>query len=265
MSAILIRLFGRFSIHRDGQRMAGSGGGTFKDRAVLAHLALARGRFVARDTLAAAFWPESSQSAARRALSTALWRLRRRLAAAAADADLIQSEGDGLSLAVDTVQVDVLQVLEALERAQNAPSAAAIDRLDCALGLVRGVFLEGGYDPWTLAQRSYLEGRQQTALELIARDHEAAGRYDRAIAFAARLLRADPLHEPMHRVTIRCHLARGNPGAALRQYMNCAAALRGALSVVPDPSTAALVAGLTARTAPDPLAGNWPAIGTPLP
>lgn len=247
MTETKVLLFGRFSIHRAGQRVDGCGGGTTKDRAILAHLALSRGRFVARDTLATTFWGDMSQASARRALSTALWRLRQRLAKVSPDAaGLIQSEGDGVRFAIEKAEVDVLRFLDALEVAQLEQSSAADAELDRSLSLVRGVFLEGLYDEWTLVQRTFLEGRRQTALELLARAHESAHRYDQAVAMAASVLENDPLHEPMHRVTIRCHLARGNPAAAIRQYLRCTDSLLSELAVHPTDATTALVANLIA-------------------
>jgi len=247
MTQYMLRFFGRFSIHRDDRRVAS--GGTAKERALLAYLALARGRFVARDVLATAFWGELPQSGARRSLSTALWRMKKILASAGLPAEtLIVSDGDGVRLTPGTVTIDVLDFTDALEPLLRLPPDTATEdhvaRLEQAVALCRGAFLEGIYDDWSLSQREILAGRHQSALEHLLRCYETQGRAERVIALGRTLLDRDPLLEPLHRAVIRCHLARGDRSRALQQFIRCAKALRVELDVAPMRETTALVAHL---------------------
>ena len=60
-----------------------------------------------------------------------------------------------------------------------------------------------------------------------------------ALAYAERLLRADPLREETCRLLMRLHDARGDAARALRVYHACAAALERELGVEPSPATRA--------------------------
>jgi len=82
-----------------------------KARGVLAYLALARGKSVARDPLARLFWPSSQGPQARQSLRQCLSALRK--LTGDKEHDLIRSEGDQVSLAPERVDIDVDAVLQA--------------------------------------------------------------------------------------------------------------------------------------------------------
>src|SRR5690606_2684341 len=73
MSAIAVRVFGRFAIARDGTAVAGVGAG--KVRELLCYLLLHHGRPHAREHLASLLWPETTTARSRKYLRQALWQL----------------------------------------------------------------------------------------------------------------------------------------------------------------------------------------------
>jgi DNA-binding SARP family transcriptional activator len=68
-----------------------------KTRSLLAYLILHQGRTVPRDRLVGVFWPERSDARARRALSNALWQIRRALGPAA---DRLVTERDTVTFSL---------------------------------------------------------------------------------------------------------------------------------------------------------------------
>src|SRR3954452_17106497 len=130
--------------------------GTKKRLALLCYLAAEGGRYPRRE-LAELLWPESEERRARADLRSALANLRKALredtTAPGKEVHFFVIEGDLLGLEPREVELD-LEALEAavsLARAETSSggrSAAAghqglIDRLEGALGLYRGEFMEG--------------------------------------------------------------------------------------------------------------------------
>ena len=128
--------------------------------AVLAILAVARARPVARDRLMAMLWPESDTPRARHQLREALYRLRETLGE-----DAIASTGDHLQLDSSFVRCDVWD----FEDAVAAKDWTCADRL-YAGPLLDGFFLDGApeFDRWVETQRARLETMDRAALEAVA-------------------------------------------------------------------------------------------------
>jgi tetratricopeptide (TPR) repeat protein len=106
-----------------------------------------------------------------------------------------------------------------------------------AVELYAGDLFEGGYEEWLLEEREWLRQRYLEALERLATLLEARGENARAILYAERLLRHDPLREETYRRLMRLHDACGDRARALRVYHACAAALERELGVEPSAPT----------------------------
>ena len=98
---LTLKLFGSPVIESAGGLVGGRAAQAHR-LALLAVLALARGRPVSRDRLTALLWPESTTDRARHGLSDALYILR-----GALGADAIRSAGDELVLNPELVESDV--------------------------------------------------------------------------------------------------------------------------------------------------------------
>lgn len=215
MAALKLYLFGTPRLERDGVDVKIP---RRKALALLAYL-VATGTPHARDMLAALFWPDHSQSAARLALSRHLSELNRVLPAGT---PLLEPDrvAAGRSLWVD--------VREFVAVADAALAPVSLPALQAAAGLYTADFLAGftlpdspGFDDWQAYATKHLRRSAHSLLEKLAGAYAAAGDSERAIATAHGRLALDPLDEDAHRALMLLYAQAGQPGAALRQYEQC--------------------------------------------
>ncbi len=163
-----IRLLGPFEVIAGGRRVDIPG---TKRQALLAMLALGRGRVVAVDDLVDALWGADLPAAPRNAVQHHVARLR-----AALGHEAVAGTGDGYALhdaTVDAVAFEELLAAAVTARRDGDPHAAAADAA-AALALWRGAALQGLTDaPWFGA-----EARRLDALRLDAQEE----RFDAALA-----------------------------------------------------------------------------------
>ncbi len=242
--ALKISVFGGFHVTAPcGQAVQLSGQ---KDRALLGFLALSPGVTHAREKLAGMLWSDSGDRQARDSLKQALLRLRRGLGPLA-DGQLI-TDRQSVTLDAERVWVDV-QDFEALLRDRD-PEA-----LERAAALYNGDLLDGilirdaSFEDWLQVERQRLRSLATEAwTDLMIRSLEA-GRRDRAVDAARRLLSLDPLHEAACRTLMRVHAERGERSQALKLFETLRGRLREELDVAPEPETAALHQSIRARRA----------------
>ena len=162
MPHLSIRVLGPFQVSVDGVPVDGFA--TDKVRALLAYLALSPGHPHRREALAGLLWPDFPERSARASLRNALANLRNVLGESARPGDhdtspplihstrqTIQFNGQGHCwLDAETFE----------DLAAAAPPAS--EGLEQAVGLVRGLFLEGftladaaPYEEWLLLRREY--------------------------------------------------------------------------------------------------------------
>jgi len=218
-------------------------------QSLLAYLILRHERAMPRDSLTGVFWPERSDLRARRALSNALWQIRRALGPAA---DRVVTEGDSVAFllkAGDWLDVNAFERTAHKStgtRGDRALTPHGPDALPClremseAAALYRGDFLEGIYDDWVLVERERLRELYLRVLERLILLHKRHGDYKGALTHAQRLAATDPLREAAHRDLMRlCHLL-GRPRAALEQFDALHDVLDEELGVEPSAATVAL-------------------------
>jgi DNA-binding SARP family transcriptional activator len=211
---------------------------TLKARSLLAYLIVHRDRACPREQLADLFWPERPRDKALRSLSTALWHVRRVLPPGdyiLADAQTLRfNSASDYWLDVEAFQVSTSPKLEPETLGHEA------ERLQRAVDLYQGDFLEGFYEDWCLEERYRLEGLYLAALERLAAVHEALDQPQEALRYAGLLLTRDPLRENVHCTAIRLQVRLGNRAEAVRQAWWCRTVLRTELGVEPGPETVAL-------------------------
>jgi DNA-binding SARP family transcriptional activator/TolB-like protein len=194
--------------------------------ALLAILAAARGRPVARERIIGLLWPEHDGSAARHLLSESLYVLRKELGEAT-----FVSAGDEVGLNAEVIRSDV----------QEFEAAVSAGELERAAELYRGPFLDGffvadapEFERWAEGERARLAAQHTRALECLADAHEAEGRPQQAAECWRRLVALDPYNS---RVGMRLMLAldaAGERAAALWFAGTHSALLRDELGVEPD-------------------------------
>src|SRR2546423_6821376 len=163
-----------------------------KAQALLLYLAV-EGGMHSRSKLAALLWPDSEPQDARKILRNAITLLRHLLDASDSSASLhshLLIHGDLLGLnpqAPWELDLDVVQqAYQQAQRHSSVPSeeqrAALVSRLQHALALVRGPFLEGfwlreetGFDQWVQQHQQQWQGRPHFLLERLSSLQETGG------------------------------------------------------------------------------------------
>jgi TolB-like protein/DNA-binding SARP family transcriptional activator/Tfp pilus assembly protein PilF len=204
--------------------------------ALLALLALARGRGISRDKLVAYLWPESHAERARHLLSDSCYRIN------VAVGEAIVPVGDALRLDGERLPSDVADFADAVERGDWR---RAVDLQPAPL--LDGFFLTGAaeFERWVDAERGRLAQDRRRALEALASAaHDAA----EAVRWW-RMLAADDPYSSRVALQLMGALERAGDRAAAVQYARVHATLvREELGVEADPAVLDFAERL--RTAP---------------
>ncbi|HEX2092442.1 MAG TPA: BTAD domain-containing putative transcriptional regulator [Longimicrobiaceae bacterium] len=218
--------------------------------ALLAILAVARGRPVGRERIIGLLWPEHPTDAARHLLSESLYVLRKELGEEA-----FVSSGDEVALNGEAVRSDVEEFERSVEEGD----------VEGAARLYRGPFLDGFYvsdapefERWAEAERDRLARTFTRALECLAEEREAVGRPQEAVEWWRRLAVADPYNSRVGMRLMRALDAAGERAAALWFAETHTTLLREELGVEPEDDFAALVERLKTEPVrlppiPDPI------------
>ena len=200
---------------------------TRKALAIVA-LVAAEGRPFARDELAAMFWPDADDEAARGALRRTLSALRSAVGPIGLAIDRTRVTVDP-----DTTWVDLLELerLAASERGEDLEAAAA---------LARGPFLAGfavrdspDFDDWQAARAARVEHIVGDLLDRLAAVRSERGDPSGAIEAARRRVDLDPLDEPGQRRVMDLLARSGDRNGAIRQYRSLVALFDRELGVAP--------------------------------
>jgi predicted ATPase/DNA-binding SARP family transcriptional activator len=252
MARLSLSLLGSFHVSLDGAAIT-----TFesdKVRALLAYLAVEGHQPHRRASLVGLLWPDSSEGAARRNLSQALFNLRQAIGDAHATPPYLQISRDQLQFNTASDHMLDVATFTALLNACDAHPHQRIDRcgpcaqrLQQAVALYRGNFLQhffladsAAFEEWTLLRREAMHRRGLEALAHLADYYEQRGGYEEARRYAIRQLELDPWREEAHRQLLRVLALSGQRSAALAQYETCRRALADELDVEPSEETTTL-------------------------
>jgi DNA-binding SARP family transcriptional activator/Flp pilus assembly protein TadD len=198
---------------------------------LLGYLASER-RPIAREFLAALFWPDETPAKGRGNLRRELHNLAQILP----DCWELDRQAVTFVPSSDT-SVDIDTFLELL----------AGDRWVEAAETLGGDFLEGlslddnlEFENWLLGERERWRGHGEEVLIRVIDGRKQRGQYADAIHFARRLLQLTPWNEYAHQQLMRLLAWTGQRGAALRQFEKCKEALWEELSVKPSEETITL-------------------------
>lgn len=218
-----IRLLGPLEVAVDGQPIVVD---TRKALAIVALVAAERRPF-ARDELAAMFWPEADDEAARSALRRTLSVLRTAVGES------------GLVIERTRVAIDQAAWVDLAEFERLAPSSAP-DDLEAAVRLARGPFLAGfalrgspTFDAWQALRGARVEQMVGSLFERLAETRLGAGDAGGAVDLARQRVHLDPLDEVGQRLLIEFLARAGDRGGAIRQYRELVALYDRELGVAP--------------------------------
>jgi len=228
-----LRLFGGLELFRDGVCLRFS---TKRAAALFVYLLLNSGRRTHRDRLLGVLWPDVEEERGRRNLSTALWRVKRRLSDAPGFSVLV--DGPYMSVEAKSVWVDVIEFRRLLAEADRTSGERQIALLREAEALYRGEFLEGFLDDeWCEDERRSFRVSYLRLLRKLADASRSASEHAVAIGYLEKIVSLDPLDEGAHRELIALHYISGNRTAALVQFERVKQVLESELGVPPSKET----------------------------
>jgi DNA-binding SARP family transcriptional activator/predicted ATPase len=254
VARLSIRVLGPFQVSLDGEPV--SGFASDKVRALLAYLALSPGHPHRREILAGLLWPEFPERSARTNLRNALANLRHVIGDGAASPPFLLSSHQTIQFNRESDYWLDANAFESLAR--MAPPSS--ERLEQAVSLVRGPFLEGfsladaaPFEEWQLLRREQFGRQMAEALDRLAAIYEKHEAYDRALPHARRRVELEPWQEEGQRLLMRLLARSGHRGEALAQYDRLCCSLRDELGAEPLEETRALhQAILSGELAPEP-------------
>jgi DNA-binding SARP family transcriptional activator len=199
---------------------------------LLAYLALQDGP-VLRANVAGVLWLRSTEEHAHASLRSAIWRLGRvGVPLIAADRAVLELDGP--------FEVDFRQVVARASHLIADPQHCNVRELDAkTLSLD---LLVGWHEDWVVPEQERLRQLRAHALEAVARQLAAEGRFGPAVDAAFAAVRAEPLRETAHRTLIEIHVAEGNPAEAMQHYRQFAALLDRKVGMEPSEPLRRLIA-----------------------
>jgi len=204
---------------------------------------------VSAGVLIDALWPDSEGDAAYHALESALYRLRQLLGAR----DAVRLKGSKVSLNPDQFWVDMWELEEELQRAQD-PEASGIERIGRLRLLYQGHFLQHEAEKlWILKARQELRDRLLRAIRDAARECEHARRWEDAASLYRAGIELDSLNEGLYRGLMLCHQELGDHSEALQAYRRCRELLMRFLGIAPNAKTQALYHSVRERATYSPV------------
>ena len=232
---IELRLLGLHGLRGPDGREFGALPAQSKRFALLAYLAIGHGDgYHRRDSLAAMFWPDLDQFAARRALRNTLYHLRETVG----DEALIARGDDAIAIDPAILTSDVARLRGAVEEGRYE------DAVDC----YRGVLLEGmhfanggeAFEDWLSRERLAITTLVMRALDALVDRDELAGNVAAAARWAQRACALAPDDERCLRRSMSLLERGGDTGGALRLYENYVQHLGAEFNAVPSVETLAL-------------------------
>ncbi|HUF89233.1 MAG TPA: BTAD domain-containing putative transcriptional regulator [Gemmatimonadota bacterium] len=204
-----------------------------KQVALLAYLTLAGG-LRHRDELLGVFWPETSQARGRRALSQALYRLRRSLG----DEVIVSRGSEEVGIDAERLWCDAVEFDRRLVDGNRAG----------ALELYRGDLLNGlhlddapAFEEWLTAERERLMARALESARELADELAAAGEGIEAAYWLRRALRWEPYDEELLRRLLTLLAKLGDRAGVIREYEAFARRYADDLALEPEAATRAIV------------------------
>jgi DNA-binding SARP family transcriptional activator len=208
-----------------------------KAQALVALLALHKGRPVKREVLSEWLWPDRGEKQARNSLKQALYVLRRD---GFGEEDAVKVWDNTLALPPENIACDVHELQALLKPEAHAPWQRIADPYSDPM-LSGFPPVSPAFDDFLVSMRRALEG---DVLDKLGHLQERAVNSDlqQSIVIAERMWAIDPLREDTHRRLIQSFALAGRRTDAMRLYAEAKALLRRELDVAPAPETEAIIA-----------------------
>ena len=217
-------------------------------QALLAYLLLQRHRAHSREVLAGLFWSDHNQEKARRALNTALWRLKKALEPEGIPpGTYLSTHSDEVGfnrqsqywLDVEVFERETNHLIAFPKEKVNEPQ---VQDLEKTLELYGGELLDMLDDEWALQERERLGAIYLKGLIYLMQYYKFQKLYEKATSYGQQILRLDPLREDIHCEMMRLYVESGQRALAARQYITCQLSLAKELGISPMEETQTLYA-----------------------
>jgi DNA-binding SARP family transcriptional activator len=234
-----LSLLGPHAVRGEDGRELGSLPAQPKRFALLAYLAIGAGTgYHRRDSLAAMFWPDMDQFAARRALRNTLYHLREALG----DGVIVTRGDEAVTLDPALLTCDVTRLTDAV----------AAGRYEEAVEAFRGELLAGlhvanageAFEEWLSTERRRVDELVMRALTGLLERDERAGNLQGAAGWAQRACILAPGDERWLRRAMTLLDRGGDTGGALRLYDAAARRLAADFDATPSGETGALASAI---------------------
>ena len=230
MSGVIVALLGKFRVETEAGKICFP---TRKAESLLACLIL-HPEGIRRDYLAGLLWPDVEDELARRNLRTTLWRLKRTI-----DGSIgmrLQSIDGKVGLLRAGVEVDLFRFKELLREAHEAREGRP-EMLKLAESIYEGDLLEDRLEEWCEEERRSLRTTYVALLRELTEISKAGGDTAKALEYARRVVKIEPLDEDARReLMILLHIA-GKRAEALAQFEALRQLLKAELDVTPSQAT----------------------------
>ena len=201
-----------------------------------------------RERLAELFWPDLGEERSRRALNSAIWRLRKVLAAASESKDHASLKTVGSETILERapwLDIDAWALRQstatALHRPDEMLSQQTLREIAAVLYRYEGPFLDGDDGDWILEERERLHSHFVQASLVVVRNLGLHALYDDAIRLARHALRFDPFREELVRQLIVLLALDERRFEAIRYYETWSGLLRRELGIPPLAATRAVL------------------------
>lgn len=203
-----------------------------------------------RTQAAALLRMDQSETMARRALSTDLWRLRKAFSDIGAESShYLVSTHRGIGIAPEANVYFDLREFEAgfdalVDLSPDTLKAHHVEKLAALAELYCDDALPDHDQEWSFVLRERLRSKYMALVDMLLQHALAADDWIGGIRWAKLLLELDPMLEHAHRAVMQCHFLTGNRAVAIRQYTECTEILRRELGVEPSEETMRMYRGL---------------------
>jgi len=233
-----VHLFGVFTISLNGQRLNDQLGPS--GRQLAAFLLHFRGRSHRREKLVDQFWGHLDPEAARAALNTGLWRLRKILALDQNRSNIVAQGGNIILETSASFSIDTHRFCGSLQQALRLRCELGtnlLPSLEAAIQEYTGPFMDGDDADWILEERERLLSLYVRATYEAMQLYGLQGRYEDAIAAARLILVVDPFRESVVRVLGVLFVLNGQRAEAIRYFDRWKGLFKRELCVDPMPAT----------------------------
>ncbi len=241
---LTVNMLGPVEIFRDPARsFAADAWTTRRARDILCYIVSRRHHRAPKDTIIDTFWAEDNVATIEKNFHPTISHIRKALNSnqPLKQNFIIYRDGDYQLNSEFSYRIDTETFERLISEGESARRERAYDRcIDCyeqAVGMYRGEFMQGTYEPWVDEQRSYYREQYLRMLESLAAVAEKQEEWPRTMDLAQRILREDQFREDIHCMLMRTHAALGNRVAVKEQYEALHELLQKELGVEPAAQT----------------------------